>query len=154
MKSIHLSRVTDPSFVEELRNEVRILRDVDHPHIVRPIETYEHRNQIFIVMELCSGGDLYTRDPYTEPEAARIVGNILSAISYMHSRNISHRDLKYENIMYVYYALMGILKKTETHPTNNQVWRRNSVFLTLNTSFNSTLYLVRQVHQQGAQSRS
>lgn len=93
MKSIHLSRVTDPSFVEELRNEVRILRDVDHPHIVRPIETYEHRNQIFIVMELCSGGDLYSRDPYTEAEAARIVSSILSAIAYMHSKNITHRDL-------------------------------------------------------------
>ena len=93
MKSIHLSRVTDPAFVEELRNEVRILRDVDHPHIVRPIETYEHRNQIFIVMELCSGGDLYSRDPYSEAEAARIVASILSAISYMHSKNITHRDL-------------------------------------------------------------
>lgn len=57
------------------------------------IETYEHRNQIFIVMELCAGGDLYSRDPYTEAEAARIVSSILSAISYMHSKNICHRDL-------------------------------------------------------------
>ena len=93
MKSIHLSRVLDPTFVEELRNEVRILRTIDHPHIVRPMETYEYRNQIFIVMELCSGGDLYSRDPYTEAEAARIVSSILSAISYMHGKSICHRDL-------------------------------------------------------------
>lgn len=65
------------------------------------METFEHRNQIFIVMELCSGGDLYTRDPYTEAEAARIVGSILSAISYMHSRNVCHRDIKYENILFM-----------------------------------------------------
>jgi calcium-dependent protein kinase len=52
-------------------------------------------------MELCSGGDLYTRDPYTEEEAARITSCILSAVSYMHSRNILHRDLKYENILFV-----------------------------------------------------
>lgn len=55
MKSIHLNRVTDDSFVTELRNEIAILKQLDHPHIVRPIETFEHRNQIFIVMELCDG---------------------------------------------------------------------------------------------------
>ena len=52
-------------------------------------------------MECLSGGDLYTRDPYTEEEAARITGSILSAIQYMHSRNVAHRDLKYENILFV-----------------------------------------------------
>ena len=51
-------------------------------------------------MELCSGGDLYSREPYTEAASAKIVGKLLSAISYMHSRNITHRDLKFENIMF------------------------------------------------------
>lgn len=101
MKSIHLNRVTDNSFLTELRNEIEILKKLDHPHIVRAMETFEHRNQIFIVMELCSGGDLYSRDPYTEEQAARIVSSILSAIAYMHSRNILHRDLKYENVLFV-----------------------------------------------------
>eukprot|EP00542_Grammatophora_oceanica_P010432 CAMPEP_0194032256 /NCGR_PEP_ID=MMETSP0009_2-20130614/5237_1 /TAXON_ID=210454 /ORGANISM="Grammatophora oceanica, Strain CCMP 410" /LENGTH=706 /DNA_ID=CAMNT_0038672641 /DNA_START=11 /DNA_END=2131 /DNA_ORIENTATION=+ len=100
LKSIHLNRVKDPTFVEELKNEVSILKTLDHPNIVRPIESFEHRNQLFVVMELCSGGDLYTRDPYTEEEAARIVGSILSAISFMHQHNIIHRDLKFENILF------------------------------------------------------
>lgn len=52
-------------------------------------------------MELCSGGDLYLRDPYTEEEAARIVSSILSAVAYMHRKKIIHRDLKYENILFV-----------------------------------------------------
>lgn len=84
-----------------LATEIAILRSLDHPHIVRPIETFNHRNQIFIVMELATGGDLYARDPYTEEEAARITSSILSAIAYMHSKNILHRDLKYENILFV-----------------------------------------------------
>lgn len=46
------------------------------------------------------GGDLYTRDPYTEQEAARISQSILNAVAYMHEQGISHRDLKYENIMF------------------------------------------------------
>lgn len=101
MKSIHLERVTDEVFIKELKNEIDILRTLDHPHIVRAIETYEYKNQIFIVMEQCTGGDLYTRDPYTEADAARITSSILSALAYMHSRNITHRDLKYENVLFV-----------------------------------------------------
>jgi calcium-dependent protein kinase len=69
--------------------------------LFRAIETFELKKEIFIVMELCSGGDLYARDPYTEEEAARITSSILSAVSYMHSRKIVHRDLKYENILFV-----------------------------------------------------
>lgn len=101
LKSIHLNRVTDETFLDELRNEIEILKTLDHPHIVRPIETFEHRNQLFMVMECCSGGDLYSRDPYTEEQAARIINSILSAVSYMHEHTIVHRDLKYENILFV-----------------------------------------------------
>jgi serine/threonine protein kinase len=110
MKSIHLSRVTDPDFVEELKNEIDILKNLDHPHIVRPIETFDYKHQIFIVMELCCGGDLYARDPYTEAEAARIATSILSAVSFMHSKHISHRDLKYENILFANTSLQAEIK--------------------------------------------
>ena len=52
-------------------------------------------------MELCSGGDLYSRDPYCEADAARIALSILKAVAYMHSQGIAHRDLKFENVMFV-----------------------------------------------------
>jgi serine/threonine protein kinase len=52
-------------------------------------------------MELCTGGDLYARDPYTEEEAARITSSILSAVAFMHAKGVTHRDLKYENILFV-----------------------------------------------------
>eukprot|EP00587_Corethron_hystrix_P002603 CAMPEP_0113304988 /NCGR_PEP_ID=MMETSP0010_2-20120614/4780_1 /TAXON_ID=216773 ORGANISM="Corethron hystrix, Strain 308" /NCGR_SAMPLE_ID=MMETSP0010_2 /ASSEMBLY_ACC=CAM_ASM_000155 /LENGTH=591 /DNA_ID=CAMNT_0000159287 /DNA_START=256 /DNA_END=2031 /DNA_ORIENTATION=- /assembly_acc=CAM_ASM_000155 len=101
LKTIQLNKISE-TFLKELRNEVEILKSLDHPNIVKPIEVFEstQNRQLFVVMELCSGGDLYSRDPYTESQAASIVGKVLSALTYMHSRNIIHRDIKYENIMF------------------------------------------------------
>jgi len=101
MKSIHLNMVEEEAFVEELQNEIAILKKLDHPHVVKPIETFQWQQQIFIIMQVCSGGDLYKRDPYTEEESARVCASVLGAVAYLHANNVAHRDLKYENILYV-----------------------------------------------------
>jgi calcium-dependent protein kinase len=88
MKSIHLSGVTDERFIQELRNEAEILKRLDHPRIVQVTERYEYMKQIFVVMELCSGGDLYSRNPYTEDEAVIICSSVLSPIAYMHLKGM------------------------------------------------------------------
>lgn len=100
LKSIHLDRCSNMEFQRELQNEVDILRTLDHPHIVKALETYNYHNRLFLVLEFCSGGDLYTRDPYTQDEAAKIMRSILSAVAYLHLHQVVHRDLKYENIMF------------------------------------------------------
>jgi hypothetical protein len=91
LKTIHLNRITDPKFLEELRNEIDVLKSLDHPNVVRAIETFEQRNQLCIVMELCSGGDLYTRDPYTEDQARRIIRKLTHCVAYMHRCGVVHR---------------------------------------------------------------
>ena len=76
-----------------IRNEVEILSGIDHPNIVKPIEVFESRKQLCVVMELLSGGDLYSRDPYSEKDAAKIVGKVVSAVAHMHRNNIIHRGM-------------------------------------------------------------
>jgi serine/threonine protein kinase len=94
LKTIQLDRIK-PTFIEELKNEINILRTLDHPNIVKAHEVFLwKKQQIFIVLELCDGGDLYTRSPYSEKEAAFVTSKLLSALVYMHDHKVIHRDLK------------------------------------------------------------
>jgi serine/threonine protein kinase len=94
LKSIQLDRVS-PAFMDELANEIDILKTLDHPNIVRLHEVFYQKNkQIYMILELCDGGDLYTRLPYSEKDCAYIAGKLLSAVKYMHDHGIVHRDCK------------------------------------------------------------
>jgi serine/threonine protein kinase len=95
LKSIQL-RLIERKYLEELRNEIDILRKLDHPNIVKAYEVYETKGNIYVVMEYCSGGDLYARAPYTENESAHVICQICSAICFMHKKGVVHRDLKVE----------------------------------------------------------
>jgi serine/threonine protein kinase len=100
LKSIILEKCLNKTYQDELLHEIAMLRKLDHPNIVRALETYDYKGSIYLVLELCNGGDLYTRDPYTERQACSITYTLLDAVAYLHSKNITHRDLKYENLMF------------------------------------------------------
>jgi serine/threonine protein kinase len=111
LKTIRLDQFEDSyeCYLDEMKNEMDILRLMDHPNIVKAHEVFisnagattddasgtkRTHQQMCIVLELCVGGDLYDRLPYTEREAARIIEKVLNAVGYMHERGIVHRDLK------------------------------------------------------------
>lgn len=104
MKIIDLTSVQD-EFQDQLRQEIDILKDLDHPNIVKLFETYERGDQLHLIMELCTGGELYqklisqTGRRYAEKTAATLVGQMLSAIFYCHSKGIAHRDIKMANFL-------------------------------------------------------
>lgn len=99
LKTIKTTRMSK-EMVDELMNEIDILMGLDHPNIVRPLELFSRRRDIFFIMPLCSGGDLYKRAPYAEDEAARIVGMVVDTLAYMHSHGVVHRDIKFENVLF------------------------------------------------------
>ena len=93
--------------IDSFNREIDILIKLDHPNIIKLYEVYENEDFIYIVMELCNGGELFDRiikrtemgNPFTEKEAATIFKQLMSAVSYCHSNKIVHRDLKPENLL-------------------------------------------------------
>jgi calcium-dependent protein kinase len=89
--------------------EINIMIQIDHPNIIKLYEVFEDNRYIHLIMEMCTGGELFDRimdritkkKLYTEREAAVIFKQMMSAICYCHSQNICHRDLKPENLLLV-----------------------------------------------------
>jgi len=108
IKSIRKSKV---SKIEVLKREIEILKEVDHPNIIRLIDVYEDQKYLHLITELCSGGELFDRiiakthsaeGHFSEKDAAKLVNDILDAIAYCHDvKGIVHRDLKPENFLFL-----------------------------------------------------
>ncbi|XP_040187820.1 serine/threonine-protein kinase DCLK2 isoform X2 [Rana temporaria] len=90
-----------------IENEVSILRQVKHPNIIMLIEEMDTTTELYLVMELVKGGDLFdaitSSTKYTERDASAMVYNLASAMEYLHSLNIVHRDIKPENLLVCEY---------------------------------------------------
>uniref|UniRef100_A0AAA9SL58 Serine/threonine-protein kinase DCLK2 n=1 Tax=Bos taurus TaxID=9913 RepID=A0AAA9SL58_BOVIN len=90
-----------------IENEVSILRRVKHPNIIMLIEEMETATELFLVMELVKGGDLFdaitSSTKYTERDGSAMVYNLANALRYLHALNIVHRDIKPENLLVCEY---------------------------------------------------
>jgi calcium/calmodulin-dependent protein kinase I len=88
---------------ETLDNEIKILSDIHHPHVVQMKAIFDTEETLFIVMELMLGGELYEeivrRKSFSEKDASYIMKQLFSALSYLHKKGIVHRDLKLENLL-------------------------------------------------------
>ncbi|XP_015434223.1 PREDICTED: serine/threonine-protein kinase DCLK1 [Dufourea novaeangliae] len=86
-----------------LASEVAILRQVCHPNIISLIAEQETADQLFLVMELVKGGDLFdaiaAATKFSEAEASVMIGHLTSALAYLHIHHIVHRDVKPENLL-------------------------------------------------------
>uniref|UniRef100_A0A3B4G7N7 Serine/threonine-protein kinase DCLK2 n=1 Tax=Pundamilia nyererei TaxID=303518 RepID=A0A3B4G7N7_9CICH len=90
-----------------IENEVAVLRKVKHPNIIMLIEEVDTPSELYLVMELVKGGDLFdaitSSAKYTERDASIMVYNLARALKYLHSLNIVHRDIKPENLLVFEY---------------------------------------------------
>ncbi|KAM8898198.1 serine/threonine-protein kinase DCLK2-like isoform 1-T2 [Spinachia spinachia] len=90
-----------------IENEVAVLRRVRHPSIIQLMEVDETPSQLFLVMELVKGGDLFdaitSSTKYSERDSSAMVFNLSGAVKYLHRMNIVHRDIKPENLLVCEY---------------------------------------------------
>lgn len=89
-----------------LPRELKILTNIEHPNIVKVFNVLEVNKKVYVFMDYCKNGDLLehlrNRGPMTEEETKVIFGQIADAVHYLHSLDISHRDLKCENVFLLF----------------------------------------------------
>jgi len=102
IKKIPKNRIKHP---DRMETEINVMKVADHPYIVKLYEVWEDDRYIFLVLENCTGGELFNhivkKKRLSEREAASIFQQLLTAINYLHQNNIVHRDLKPENLLFV-----------------------------------------------------
>ena len=103
IKIINKKYVEDMEF-EQIKSEIDILKIAKHPNIIKLYDVFENEKYIYIIMEYCPGGDLFSyiekRDfKIKEERAAEIIHKLCTAVYFLHQYGIVHRDLKPENIL-------------------------------------------------------
>lgn len=86
------------------RAEADLLASLDHPNIVHFIDVYEDSQFLYVIMERCSGGEVFEKlvaqKRFSEIEVINFCRQMFSAIEYIHSLDIIHRDIKAENFLF------------------------------------------------------
>ncbi|XP_060773719.1 MAP/microtubule affinity-regulating kinase 3 isoform X3 [Neoarius graeffei] len=93
----------NPTSLQKLFREVRIMKILNHPNIVKLFEVIETEKTLYLVMEYASGGEVFdylvAHGRMKEKEARSKFRQIVSAVQYCHQKHIVHRDLKAENLL-------------------------------------------------------
>ena len=88
---------------ESIINEIEIMKDLDHPYVIKLEELHESKNSIYLILELLEGGELFnfisSKKKISLQDIQNSMHNLLEALAYLASKNIMHRDLKPENMI-------------------------------------------------------
>ena len=107
-KRIDKKFAANPRAKKYLDNEINILKEIDHPNIIKLYEVRETTQYYYLVMEFCNGGGLSdcleeykkkNRKPFPEEVVQYLMKQIIGAMNYLHGRHILHRDIKLDNIL-------------------------------------------------------
>ncbi|KAF8063134.1 hypothetical protein N665_1184s0022 [Sinapis alba] len=106
VKVIHKAKLMNALMVEDVSREVKIMRALTgHKNLVQFYDAFEDDENVYIVMELCKGGNLLDKIlergcKYAEDDAKHVMVQILSVVAYCHLQGVVHRDLKPEHFLF------------------------------------------------------
>lgn len=89
-----------------LLREIELLKLMDHPNIIKVVEIFQSNDELYLVMEMCTGGELthYVHAQpghrLTERRARPLISKMLRALAYLHANHMIHRDIKPENFIF------------------------------------------------------
>lgn len=90
--------------MDKFKQEITILQMLDHPNVLKLYEYFEDDKYVYLVTEICKGGELFDRiieqEFFSEKVAAKIFKQILQSLNYCHNQGVAHRDLKPENFLF------------------------------------------------------
>lgn len=94
----------DQAELVRLKEEIEVMKALDHPSICKIYESYQDLQTLYLVMEVCQGGELLkhiqeNQCQYTELQIATAITQIFSAVRHLHIWGVVHRDLKPENVL-------------------------------------------------------
>ena len=124
-KRVPKDQISDNSL---LRRELELLLTLDHPNVVRLFEWFESTESIWLIQEMCTGGEVLSLvGNCTSREALNVTRQILLGLAYLHDRGVIHRDVKLENCMFqsaekesvvkiIDFGLAGIVRQLVTPP--------------------------------------
>ena len=89
--------------IQAVLNEIDIMREMDHPNIIKLHEVYESPKYIYMLLDYIDGGELFkaiqNTQNFSEKKAVAIMKKLLGALAYLHKQRVVHRDLKPENLL-------------------------------------------------------
>ncbi|KAF0982136.1 hypothetical protein FDP41_011997 [Naegleria fowleri] len=103
IKIMNLNYIKKEQMETQLKREIAIMKIMKHPNIVKLKEVLQTENNMYVIMELVTGGELFDRivaaEKFDEITARRYFHQLVSAVEYCHNQGIAHRDLKPENLL-------------------------------------------------------
>ena len=146
-------KIIDKRSEESIMSERNLLSTLNHPFIVNMYFAFQDFYNLYLIMDLLSGGDLRYhiahRRTFSEAETKFFISNMILALEYIHSKNIIHRDIKPENLVlesngYLRITDFGVAKINEkdnsSETSGTPGYMAPEVILVLNHSFPSDFF--------------